>query len=79
MGPFCVLPNVYYAGCECSVVLTFLWLMCPLPLPPPSQPVVIRTAQLVKAIHLASLIDAYCIVYTANSHSRITGVGKRVP
>ena len=37
------------------------------------QSVVIRTALLPTAIDLASLIDAYCVVYTPNPHSRMTG------
>ena len=37
------------------------------------QPVVIRTATLMVAIHLATLIDAYCMVYTPIPHSRMSG------
>lgn len=37
------------------------------------QPVVIRTATLVIAVNLATLIDAYCMVYTPIPHSRMSG------
>ena len=39
-----------------------------------TQAVTIRTALLVTAIDLSSLIDSYCMVYTDNPHSRLTGV-----
>ena len=37
------------------------------------QPVVIRTALKMSAMELATLIDSYCMVYTPNPHSRMTG------
>ena len=39
-----------------------------------SQAIVIHTAHLMTAIDMASLIDSYCIVYTDNPHSRLTGI-----
>lgn len=39
-----------------------------------SQTVTIRTAVLMTAIDMASLIDSYCTVYTDNPHSRLTGI-----
>ena len=42
------------------------------------QPIIIRTAQSITAIHIATLIDAYCRVYTSNPHSRIKQIGTTV-
>lgn len=39
----------------------------------PTQSIVIHTAVLVNAVHLATLINGYCMMYTTLSHSRITG------
>jgi focal adhesion kinase 1 len=41
------------------------------------MPVVIRTATLVTAAHVATLIDAYCMVYTPIPHSRMSGIGRK--
>jgi focal adhesion kinase 1 len=37
-----------------------------------NMPVVIRTAQLVTAVHLCTLVDGYCQVYTTLNHSRLS-------
>lgn len=40
------------------------------------EPIIIRTAQSITAIHIATLIDAYCRVYTSNPYSRIKQIGQ---
>ncbi|XP_019852139.1 PREDICTED: focal adhesion kinase 1-like isoform X1 [Amphimedon queenslandica] len=45
-----------------------------------SSPIVIRTAQLITAVHLSTLIDGYCQVYTTLPHSRLSnGMARGAP